>query len=78
MEWMKYVQRRFAQKLSVFAATVLVAGTAFAHVFPQKQEPGAVRRCLFVPGEITQQRRAGAATVDYRCDREGALRAVSA
>lgn len=41
MEWMKYVQRRFAQKLSVFAATALVAGMAFAHVFPQKQEPGA-------------------------------------
>ena len=41
MECIKRVQRCFARKLSVFAVTALVAGTAFAHVFPQTQEPGA-------------------------------------
>jgi methionine-rich copper-binding protein CopC len=41
MVLIKHVRRRLAAKLAVTAATALIAGTVFAHVFPKTQEPGA-------------------------------------
>jgi methionine-rich copper-binding protein CopC len=38
---LKTIALRAAAKLGVLAAGFTLAGAAFAHVFPQKQEPGA-------------------------------------
>jgi copper resistance protein C len=41
MTWQSLIRRRAKASATLLLAGLVLASTAFAHVFPQKQEPGA-------------------------------------